>query len=88
MEHDDRQSSGDKVEDGAEKIWQINADGVAPEILELASAWLNAGGGDSVTALLLVSERLLTWRSVSSAGMTRGALSVLPEPADIVDESE
>lgn len=88
MEHDDRQSSGDKVEDGTEKIWQINADGVAPELLELASAWLNAGGGDSVTALLLVSERLLTWRSVSSAGMTRGALSVFPEPADTEGEGE
>jgi hypothetical protein len=88
MEQDDRQSSGDEAECGTEKSWQISADGVAPEILELASAWLNAGGGDPVAGLLLMSERLLTWRTVSSVGMTRGALSVFPEPAGAEDEGE
>lgn len=88
MEQDDRQSSGDESEGGTEKSWQISANGVAPEILDLASAWLNAGGGDPVVGLLLMSERLLTWRTVSSVGMTRGALSVFPEPAGAEDEGE
>lgn len=88
MEQGDRQSSGDEAEGGTEKNWQISADGVSPEILELASAWVNAGGGDPVAALLLISERLLTWRTFSSVGMTRGALSVFPEPAGAEDEGE
>ncbi|WP_031256332.1 hypothetical protein [Mesorhizobium sp. L48C026A00] len=88
MEQDNRQSSGGEAEDGAEKTWQISADGVAPEILDLASAWLNAGGGDPVVGLLLMSERLLTWRTFSSVGITRGALSVFPEPAGAEDEGE
>lgn len=88
MEQDDTEPSGDEAEDGTEKIWKINADGVAPEILDLASAWLNAGGGDPVAGLLLMSERLLTWRTFSSVGMTRGALSVFPKPAGAEDEGE
>jgi hypothetical protein len=88
MKQDDRQSSGDESEGDSEKSWQISADGVAPKILDLASAWLNAGGGDPVVGLLLMSERLLTWRTVSSVGMTRGALSVFPKPAGAEDEGE
>ncbi len=88
MDRDDRQSHGAEAEKEIEKIWQISAEGVAPEILDLASAWLNAAKGDQAAALVLISERLLMWRSISSTGMTRGALSVYPELDDSKVENE
>ncbi|MFC0808930.1 hypothetical protein ACFHWW_26405 [Ensifer sp. P24N7] len=63
-------------------VWEISAEGVSPEILGLANAWLNTGIGDPLTALILMSKRLLAWQTFSSFGMTRGALSAFPEPIE------
>ncbi|WFS69582.1 hypothetical protein CFBP4996_26275 (plasmid) [Agrobacterium leguminum] len=79
MVQDSGNSSGSEEQFGRGEVWEISAEGVSPEILDLASAWLNAGKGDPLAALILMSERLLTWRTFSSHGMTRGALQVFPE---------
>lgn len=78
MAQDDDISTGNQEELGGAGGWEISAEGVSPEVLGLANAWLNAGEGDPLTALVLISERLLAWQTISSFGMTRGALSIFP----------
>ncbi|WP_100673866.1 hypothetical protein [Sinorhizobium meliloti] len=77
MAQDDDISTGNQEELGGAGVWEISTEGVSPEVLGLASAWLNAGEGDALTALILMSERLLAWETISSFGMT-GAPSIFP----------
>ncbi|OHV80282.1 hypothetical protein [Ensifer sp. LCM 4579] len=79
MGQDDGISSGNEESFGDVGGWEISAEGVPPDVLGLANAWLKAGEGDPLAALILMSERLLAWRTLSSSGMTRGALSIFPE---------
>ncbi|PSH60905.1 hypothetical protein [Phyllobacterium sophorae] len=58
--------------------WQIHADGIDEDVREAAEAWLNAGNGDVLAALLLVTERMIVISRHASRRMERGRLSVHP----------
>ncbi|MCO5067023.1 MAG: hypothetical protein M9924_21895 [Rhizobiaceae bacterium] len=64
------------------KGYTIQAKGVNEDVLQLATAWLNASEGDALRALVNLAARTVQIGSVMSSGMARGALSVWPDESE------